>query len=147
MAAETDAKVSMLRPSWLRARAAKWAGLAYALGLGFLLARKVMVLTTMGRVTGKKLRTPLWYVRDGDTVYCLSSWGSSSDWLKNLRANSEVTLQIGWRRWNTRAATQGMPEIGELLPRFQRKYGRRTVKLLYHLDRLVPVAFPLTNAP
>ena len=117
--------------------------MVYALGLGFLLAHKVMILTTTGRATGRRLRTPLWYVREGDTICCLSGWGSSSDWLKNLQAHPEVVVQIGRRRWETRAATQGTPEIGDLLLRFQRKYGRRTVKLFYHLDRLVPVGFQI----
>jgi deazaflavin-dependent oxidoreductase (nitroreductase family) len=135
-----------LRPSWLRARLAKWAVLPYRSGLGFLLARQVMILTTRGRKTGKARRTPLWYIREEDTIYCLSGWGSSSDWLKNLRADPYVTIQIGGEEWETEGKLREEPqEKGRVLRTMQEKYGRRTVGLFYHLDRLVLVAFPLTR--
>ena len=133
------------RPSWLRARFAKWPGLLYRLGLGFLLARQVMILTTRGRVTGRARRTPLWYIRQGDVIYCFSGWGHSSDWLKNLQASPDVQVQVGNNRWETRGTLMHEPlEIERVLPSFREKYGR-LVPLFYHLDRLVLVAFPLAS--
>jgi deazaflavin-dependent oxidoreductase (nitroreductase family) len=123
---------------------ARWAVLPYSLGLGALLGRRVMILTTTGRVSGKPRRTPLWYLREGDTVYCFSGWGASSDWYKNLGACPHGVVRIGRRRWET----QGSPvnetsRREELLKRLQEKYGRRTVRMFYHMDRLSLVAFPL----
>ena len=135
-----------LRPSWLRRRLAKWPLMARRFGLGTLIAKRVMFLTTKGRVTGGARRTPLWYVREGDNIYCLSGWGSSSDWLKNLKANPNVLVQIGKERWETQGALiQELPEREKVLEMFLEKYGRRTVHLFYHMDRLVLVAFPLTH--
>jgi len=117
------------------------------LGLGFLLARKVMILTTKGRVTGKERRTPLWYVREGDAIYCLCGWGASSDWLKNLEADPHVIVQVGRERWETtKKLIQEPQEMERVLSTMQEKYGRRTVHLFYHMDRLVLVAFPLDNS-
>jgi deazaflavin-dependent oxidoreductase (nitroreductase family) len=128
----------------LRARLAKWALLPYQLGLGFLLARQVLVLTTTGRITGKMRQTPLWYVRQRDVIYCFSGWGSSSQWWRNLIANPRVLLQIGRERWETQGVV--LPDLQErerVLGMFMEKYGRRTVHLFYHLDRLCLVAFRL----
>ena len=134
-----------LRPNWLRRRLAKWPVPLYRLGLGALLAQRVLMLTTRGRVTGRDRKTPLWYVRDSDIVYCMSGWGSSSDWLKNLEAYPQVLLQIGKSRWETRGALVHEPrDIERTLYRFRQKYGR-LVPLFYHLDRLVLVSFPLQD--
>ena len=135
---------SPLRPSRLRSRLAKWALVAYRLGLGPLLARKVLVLTTTGRASGSKRWTPLWYVREGDTFFCFSGWGGSSDWLKNVRAHPEVRLRAGSRGWRSRGRLVEDPEeVDRVSGMFAGKYGRRTVHLFYHLDRLVLVAFPV----
>ena len=82
----TPRRKIVLRPSWLRARLAKWGLLPYRFGLGRLASGQVMVLTTRGRVTGRVRNTPLWYVRDGGKVCGISGWGTSSDWFKNVQA-------------------------------------------------------------
>lgn len=134
-----------LRPSWLRARLARWPLPVYRLGLGFLLARKVMILTTRGRTTGKRRKTPLWYVHDGDSIYCFSGWGPSSDWLKNLKVDPGVLVQIGKETWETRGSLVQDPlELERMLHLLLKKYGR-LVCLFYHLDRLSLVAFPLST--
>ncbi len=136
---------ALLRPSRLRRRLAKWGLLPYRMGLGFLIAKQVLILTTRGRVSAKERRTPLWYVSDGDAIYCLSGWGASSDWWKNLEADPKAHLQIGRRRWKLRGEVVPEPqEVERILSRFQKKYGHRTVSLFYHLDRLVLVTFPKT---
>ena len=132
-----------LRPSRLRARLAKWAVVPYRLGLGRLLGRQVMILTTRGRVTGQARKTPLLYLRDEGVIYCLSGWGSSSDWLKNLEVDANVLVQIGHRSWSARAVVIGEVQQREAVLRmFLMKHGR-LVRVLYHMDRLVLVAFPL----
>ena len=146
MPTSTGNGIAPLRPNWLRRRLAKWALLPYGMGLGFLIAKQVMILTTRGRVSAKERRTPLWYVSDGGAIYCLSGWGASSDWWKNLEADPKALLQIGMRRWELRGEVIPEPqEIERVLSMFQRKYGRRTVSTFYHLDRLVLVTFPKTS--
>lgn len=138
--------INPLRPNWLRRRLAKWPMLPYRMGLGLLIARQVLILTTRGRVSAKERRTPLWYVSDGDNIYCLSGWGASSDWWKNLEANPRALLQIGRRRRELRGEVITEPQrVERILSEFQKKYGRRTVSLFYHLDRLVLVIFPETS--
>ncbi len=135
--------IKPLRPNWLRRRLAKWPLLPYRMGLGFLIAKQVLILTTRGRVSARERRTPLWYVSDGDNVYCLSGWGVSSDWWKNLEADPKALLQIGLKRWELRGEViTESQRVERILSEFQKKYGRRTVSLFYHLDRLVLAVFP-----
>ena len=138
----SNTETKPLRPGWLRSHFAKWALLPYKLGLARLLQRRVMVLTTVGRVTGRPRKTPLWYVREGDTIFSLSGWGPSSDWLKNLQRDPKVTVQIGHRRWDTEGQVVSIPKERErVLSILVKKYGRRMVGTIYHLDRLVLVSF------
>ncbi len=60
-------------------------------------------LTTTGRVTGTPHRIEIWFaLRDG-TVYLMAGDRDRSDWVRNLLANSEVTLEIGDRKRTTTA--------------------------------------------
>ena len=136
-------EVKIARPSWLRGRLAKWSLLAYRFGLGALVARWVMVLTTKGRVTGRARRTPLWYVREADIVYCVSGWGPISDWSKNLKADPHAVIKIGRKTWNTRAELNGdRQERAKVLDMIQRKYGLLS-GFFYHDNQLSTVAFQL----
>ena len=132
------------RPNWLRRRLARWPLLLYRSGLGFLVGRQVMVLSTTGRTTGMVRETPLWYVRQGDTVYCLSGWGRSSDWWRNVQATPNTLVRIGRRAWQTQGTRlDDPPERERLLSLFLKKYGRLG-RLVFRLDEICLVAFPLT---
>lgn len=134
------------RPSWLRSRLAKWALLAYRLGLGRLAGRWVLVLTTRGRGTGRVRKTPLWYARDGDVVYCFSGWGTTSDWYRNVKADPLVSLEVGKDRWQATAKLVHAPTQRErVLNLIVAKYGRLAPRIFYHLDRIALVAFTLDS--
>ena len=138
-------KRSSYRPGWLRARLAKWPMLFHRLGLGALLTPWVLLLTTKGRVTGQARRTPLWYVREGDVVYCISGWGSTSDWSRNLNKDSRALVQIGRKTWETQGLSVSSDGDREKVLRIlKRRYGP-LVRVLYHMDRLTMVAFSLDS--
>jgi deazaflavin-dependent oxidoreductase (nitroreductase family) len=59
---------------------------------------RILVLTHVGRKTGKRRRTPLNYaVVDGD-VYLTAGFGSGTHWYRNILANPEVEVWLpdGW---------------------------------------------------
>ncbi len=59
---------------------------------------RILVLTHVGRKTGKRRRTPLNYaVVDGD-VYLTAGFGSGTHWYRNILANPEVEVWMpdGW---------------------------------------------------
>jgi deazaflavin-dependent oxidoreductase (nitroreductase family) len=65
----------------------------WRMGLGPILQRWFVVLTTTGRKSGQPRHTMLEYsVMDGKT-YLGSGWGERPDWCKNIAADPRVTLQ------------------------------------------------------
>jgi deazaflavin-dependent oxidoreductase (nitroreductase family) len=70
-------------------------------------------LTTAGRVTGHPHRIEIWFAIDQDTVYLLSGGGDRSDWVKNLRREPAVTVEIGSRAFGGRARVVSDPTEGE----------------------------------
>ena len=77
--------------------------LAYALGLGPLIGRFVLLLTTTGRKSGKSRITPLVYEEHDGGFYVASARGASADWLHNIRADPNVAVRVGGRRLAGRA--------------------------------------------
>jgi deazaflavin-dependent oxidoreductase (nitroreductase family) len=54
-------------------------------------------LTTRGRVTGRPHRIEIWFALEDSTLYMLSGGRERSDWVKNLRAEPSVMVEIGDR--------------------------------------------------
>jgi deazaflavin-dependent oxidoreductase (nitroreductase family) len=52
-------------------------------------------LTTTGRTTGRDHRIEIWFAMHEGTLYLLSGDRGSSDWVRNLVASPEVTLELG----------------------------------------------------
>lgn len=51
-------------------------------------------LATTGRASGKPHEIEIWFGIQGNTLYLLSGGGDDSDWVKNLRADSNVRVRI-----------------------------------------------------
>jgi len=77
--------------------------LAYTLGLGPLIGRFVLLLTTTGRRSGKPRITPLVYEEVDGGFNVASARGPSADWIRNIRADPNVTVRVGTRRFTCRA--------------------------------------------
>jgi deazaflavin-dependent oxidoreductase (nitroreductase family) len=60
-------------------------------------------LVTTGRVTGLPRRIEIWFAIDQGTLYLLSGAGDRSDWVKNLRRDPEVRVEIGTCSFQGRA--------------------------------------------
>jgi deazaflavin-dependent oxidoreductase (nitroreductase family) len=52
-------------------------------------------LTTTGRVSGRPHRIEIWFAIDQDRLYMLAGGGDRSDWVKNLRRDPAVTIEVG----------------------------------------------------
>ncbi len=72
--------------------------LLYRLGLGGLLGKSTLVLTTTGRRTGRPRATPVGYWETDGTFYVIAGSGTHADWYRNLVAEPEVKIQVGRRR-------------------------------------------------
>jgi deazaflavin-dependent oxidoreductase (nitroreductase family) len=76
-------------------------------------------LTTHGRVSGRPHEIEIWFALEGHTLYLLSGGGDRSDWVRNLRAEPEVTVRL---RDTTYDATARVVERGD-----ESERGRRLV--------------------
>jgi F420H(2)-dependent quinone reductase len=79
----------------------------------------VLLLTTIGRSTGQARTTPLVFLADGDRCVVVGSGGASRRdpaWVRNLRANPDVLVQVGSRVQQMRAVDADAAERARLWP-------------------------------
>ena len=70
----------------------------YRRGWGRLLGHVFLLITHVGRKTGKPRETvamALTYNRETRGVVVCSAWGAGTDWIRNLRANPARRIEIG----------------------------------------------------
>ena len=78
----------------------------YRMHLGGLLGNRFLMLTTIGRKSGKPHKTIIEVVSyDKQTrEYTIASgWGVKSDWYRNLRNNPDVLVNVGRREYRATA--------------------------------------------
>jgi deazaflavin-dependent oxidoreductase (nitroreductase family) len=66
----------------------------------------LLLLTTTGRKTGRKITKPLAYSQDGDRIFVIASFAGSPHnpaWFCNPEANRMVTVEVGTQRFEARA--------------------------------------------
>ncbi len=100
-----------------------------------------LILTVVGRTSGREYSTPLIFGRDGDSYVLVASQGGRPqhpDWYLNLLACPEVQLQVKADIFRARARTAGGEErerlwrlMNEIWPHYD-EYQTRT-------ERVIPV--------
>ncbi len=85
-----------------------------------------LMLTTVGRRSGQPHRVVVDMSQDAatDSYYVSSGFGEHADWYRNLQANPEVRVQVGWRKFRARASTLPVEEAEEQVLGRWRKHGR-----------------------
>jgi len=101
----------------------------------------MVLLTSVGAKSGKERVNPLVYTTDGDRYVVIASKGgapTNPDWFHNVKANPEVTVEIGEETFTARASVAEPAERdrlfaaqAELMPGFK-DYEKAT-------DRVIPV--------
>ena len=64
---------------------------------------KYLYLTTTGRVTGKPREIEIWFVECGDGFYILAEHLHDTQWVKNIKRDSHVSVRLGSRRFEATA--------------------------------------------
>ena len=78
----------------------------YRAHLGWLLGDRFLMLTHIGRKSGQPHQTVIEVVqhkKETDTYYVVSGWGEKSDWYQNIRKSPQVSIQVGSRKFQTKA--------------------------------------------
>ena len=89
-------------------------------------------ITFVGRKSGKKFSTPVWFVREGGTVILLPVKGTSTNWYQNVLKNPTMELEASGER--TQVAARPIKDkkgIEATVQRFRVKYGAGDVKRYY----------------
>lgn len=77
----------------------------YSIGLGPLIGRIILLLTTTGRRSGLKRVTPLQYEMIGDDYYVGAARGTKADWVRNIQSYPQVEVRVGAKQF------QGTAEV------------------------------------
>ncbi len=110
--------------------------------------RPLLLLTTLGRTTGKERTSPMMYVPDSDRLLVIASNAGAVEhpqWYRNLLVDPYVTVEVPGRRYRARAT----PLTGE---DYDREWAAITDKFPFFTehqdkagDRRIPVV-ALTKA-
>ena len=66
----------------------------YKLGLGPIIGKIILLLTTTGRKTGLNRVTPLQYEEIDGKYYFGAARGLKADWVRNIQANPQVEVRV-----------------------------------------------------
>ncbi len=107
--------------------------LQYKLGMGWMIGKQFLLLTTTGRKSGKPRYTALEYIYDKECDSCrvAAGWGGKTDWYRNLLKNPRVRVQVGRRAFDALAekasdedVAKYMMDVSKLNPRMDRVWNR-----------------------
>ena len=116
----------------------------YRWHLGWLLGHRCLMVTHLGRKTGRKRQTVLEVVHyASSTRECIvmSGYGTRSDWYRNIQAQPAIKVQIGFQQY---APQQRMLSVEETLERLE-EYQRHHPLGFRELMRLVGYAYDGTT--
>ena len=77
----------------------------YAIGLGPIIGKIILLLTTTGRRSGLKRVTPLQYEEIDGNYFLGSARGTRADWYRNIEADGRVEVRVKNRHWRGTAET------------------------------------------
>ena len=100
--------------------------LQYRLGLGWMIGKYVLLLTTTGRRTGQPRQTPLEYEYDQehDRYRIAAGWGGNTDWYRNVKANPKVHVQVGRKEFDAIAEVAPDEEVAQFMMHVSQRHPR-----------------------
>lgn len=78
--------------NWVLKQLYRFPILLYRLGLGKLIGKMILILSTYGRKSGKVRRAAVEYFKHKGQIYVISGFGDKPDWYRNLKANPHVSI-------------------------------------------------------
>ncbi|WP_233159611.1 nitroreductase family deazaflavin-dependent oxidoreductase [Pseudonocardia sp. MH-G8] len=105
--------------------------LLFRLGLGGLLGSRLVLLTHVGRTTGRERQVVLEVVgREGEGYLVASGYGGRAQWFRNVTAQPRVRFQVGRRRFTGRAEVLPPAESGRRLAAYAHDHPRTAAALM-----------------
>lgn len=128
------------RPAPVLRRLLKLPTLLFRAGLGWLVGERFLMLTHVGRRSGRRYSTVLEVVGRlpaSDEFVVISGFGHSADWLRNVRAGGAREVRVGRRSF--RPAIRVLPEDDavDVLDDYERRNRLIVPVVRWVLSRLV----------
>jgi deazaflavin-dependent oxidoreductase (nitroreductase family) len=112
----------------------------YGWGLGFLLGKRFVLLTHIGRRSGLRHQTLLEVVEyrpTGPEVVVMSGFGRTADWLRNIETNHEAEVTIGRKEFAAVFRFLGEQEATAVIEAYERRNRMVAPIIRWVLSRLV----------
>lgn len=92
---------------------------------GYFEGMNLLLVHTTGAKSGLKRINPVAQIMDGDRYVIIASKGgapTNPDWYYNIKANPEVTIEVGTQKYPALAAITEEPERSELYEKMAAQY-------------------------
>jgi deazaflavin-dependent oxidoreductase (nitroreductase family) len=101
-------------------------------------------ITVTGRKSGREFSTPVWFVREGKTIYLMPVRGSKNQWYKNVLKSKRIKISSG--RVSLELAAKLINDskrVVSIADKFRKKHGVADVKRYYsRFDAAVELNLP-----
>src|SRR5712692_7633561 len=107
-------------------------------------ASNELQITFAGRKSGREYSTPVWFVREGKTLFLLPVTGSDSEWYKNVLESKRIKISSGKLKLDlTVKPIMNTANVSSIADKFRKKYGAADVKKYYsRFDAAIEIALP-----
>ena len=92
-----------------------------------------ITISVIGRKSGRKISTPVWFVlEDSNTLYLLPVQGSDTQWYRNVLQNPKIGISARGKEGSFQGTPVTVPEmVKHVVEAFRAKYGAADVKKYY----------------
>src|SRR6267143_6746920 len=101
-------------------------------------------ITVTGRRSGREFSTPVWFVREGKTVFLMPTKGSKNQWYKNVLKSRRIKISSGKVSLDLAAKPMSdSKQVAFVADKFRKKHGVTDVKKYYQgFDAAVELNLP-----
>ncbi len=101
-------------------------------------------ITVTGRRSGREHSTPVWFVREGKSVFLMPVRGSKNQWYKNVLKSKRIKISSGKVSLELSAnPISDSKRVASVADKFRKKHGAADVKKYYTgFDAAVELSLP-----
>jgi deazaflavin-dependent oxidoreductase (nitroreductase family) len=101
-------------------------------------------ITVTGRRSAREHSTPVWFVREGKTVFLMPVRGSKNQWYKNVLKSKRIKISSGKASLELSAKPISDPKrVASVADKFRKKHGVADVRKYYTgFDAAIELSLP-----
>ena len=101
-------------------------------------------ITVTGRKTGRQHSTPVWFVREGKTIFLMPTNGSNNQWYKNVLKSKKIKISSGKIAFDLAIKPlTDSKKVASVVEKFRKKHGAGDVKKYYSVfDAALELTLP-----